>query len=75
MAELFKTIADSFTRHSEIYSSTEDAEQPKPTDKKEKNSKAAEPSSVEESATEESTEPRYLYQGRGQSETGSDVKG
>ena len=36
MAELFKTIADSFTRLSEIYSSAEDAEQPKPTGKKEK---------------------------------------
>lgn len=41
MAELFKTIADSFTRLSEIYSSVE----------------AAEPSPVEESATEGNTEP------------------
>ena len=34
MAELFKTIADSFTRLSEIYSSAEEVEQPKPTGKK-----------------------------------------
>ena len=57
MAELFKTIADSFTRLSEIYSSAEEAEQPKPTGKKEKPAKAAEPSPVEESATEGNTEP------------------
>ena len=57
MAELFKTIADSFTRLSEIYSSAEEAEQPKPTGKKEKTAKAAEPSPVEETATEEKAEP------------------
>ena len=57
MAELFKTIADSFTRLSEIYSSAEEVEQPKPTGKKEKHAKAAEPSPVEESVTEENTEP------------------
>ena len=57
MAELFKTIADSFTRLSEIYSSAEEVEQPKPTGKKEKPAKAAEPSPVEESVTEENTEP------------------
>ena len=57
MAELFKTIADSFTRLSEIYSSAEEVEQPKPTGKKEKPAKAAEPSPVEESVTEETTEP------------------
>lgn len=36
MAELFKTIADSFNKLSELCSSIEDAEQPKPTGKKEK---------------------------------------
>ena len=36
VAKLFKTIADSFTRLSEIYSSTEDMAQPKAPAKKEK---------------------------------------
>ena len=57
MAELFKTIADSFNKLSELCSSIEDAEQPKPTGKKEKPAKAAEPSPVEETATEEKAEP------------------
>lgn len=57
MAELFKTIADSFTRLSEIYSSAEEAEQHMPTGKKEKPVKAAEPSPIEESAIEGNTEP------------------
>ena len=34
VAKLFKTIADSFTRLSEIYSSTEDVTQPKAPAKK-----------------------------------------
>lgn len=57
MAELFKTIADSFTRLSEIYSSAEDAEQTKPTGKKEKPAKTEEPSPVEESTANEKSEP------------------
>lgn len=57
MAELFKTIADSFTKLSELCSSIEDAEQPKPAGKKEKPAKASEPSPVEETATEEKAEP------------------
>ena len=59
MAELFKTIADSFIRLSEICSSAEETEQPKPTGKKEKTAKAEkpdEPSPIEETATEEKEE-------------------
>lgn len=54
MAELFKTIADSFTRLSEICSSIEKTEQPKTTGKKEKTAKVEksdESSPVEESVT------------------------
>ena len=58
LAELYRTIADSFAKLSEYYSS-EDAEQPKAVkkDKPVKADKKTEPSPVEESATEESTEP------------------
>lgn len=43
VAALFKTIADSFQALSDIYSSNEDAPQPKATAKKEKPTKASEP--------------------------------
>lgn len=58
LAELYRTIADGFAKLSEYYSS-EDAEQPKAVkkDKPVKTEKKTEPSSVEESATEDSTEP------------------
>ena len=47
IAELFKTIADSFMALSEIYSSaTEETEQPKATGKKEKPVKISEPDDV-----------------------------
>lgn len=60
VAELFKTIADSFTKLSEIYSSAEDVEQPKSTVKKEKPAKAeivSEPSPTAGTTTEEKSEP------------------
>lgn len=58
LAELYGTIADGFAKLSEYYSS-EDSEQPKAVkkDKPVKTEKKTEPSSVEESATEDSTEP------------------
>lgn len=58
LAELFGTIADGFAKLSEYYSS-ENSEQPKAVkkDKPVKTEKKTEPSSVEESATEDSTEP------------------
>lgn len=54
VAALFKTIADSFQALSDIYSSTEDAPQPKATAKKEKPAKASEP--VTTTDTTEETE-------------------
>lgn len=60
VAELFKTIADSFIKLSEICSSAEDVEQPKSTEKKKKpakSEKVSEPSHAEESTTEEKSEP------------------
>ena len=57
IAELFKTIAYSFTKLSEICSSAEDAEQTKSAGKKEKPAKTEEPSPVEESTAEEKSEP------------------
>lgn len=58
LAELYGTIADGFAKLSEYYSS-EDSEQPKAVkkDKPVKTEKKTAPSSVEESATEDSTEP------------------
>lgn len=57
VAALFKVIAESFTKLSEICSFTEGAEQPKSTEKKEKSSKATTPSPVEKIAAEEKAEP------------------
>ena len=54
IAELFKTIADSFQALSDIYSSTEDAPQPKA--KKEKPAKASEPEPNTDTPAEPVTE-------------------
>ena len=57
VAKLFKTIADSFTRLSEIYSSTEDVTQPKAPAKKEKPAKTEKvPETVHECSPEKESE-------------------
>ena len=57
IAELFKTIADSFMALSEIYSSaTEQTEQPKATGKKEKPVKVSEPAPATDTPAEPVTE-------------------
>ena len=57
IAELFKTIADSFQALSEIYSSaTEQTEQPKATAKKEKPVKVSEPAPATDTPAEPVTE-------------------
>lgn len=54
IAVLFKTIADSFTKLSEFYASTESVEQPPTANKKEKTPKTVHPS--EDSPVEEKSE-------------------
>lgn len=56
VAALFKTIADSFQALSDIYSSTEDAPQPKATAKKEKPAKASEPEPTTDTPAETETD-------------------
>jgi len=57
VAALFKTIADSFQALSDIYSSTtEDATQPKATEKKEKPAKVSEPEPTTDTPAETETE-------------------
>lgn len=57
VAKLFKTIADSFTRLSEIYFSTEDVTQPKAPAKKEKTAKTEKVSeAVQEGSPEKESE-------------------
>ena len=59
IAELFKTIADSFMALSEIYSSaTEETEQPKATGKKEKPAKVSEPVPAVDTPAEPVTEEK-----------------
>ncbi len=59
IAELFKTIADSFQALSEIYSSaTEETPQPKATAKREKPVKVSEPVTTEEPPAESETESK-----------------
>lgn len=53
IAELYRKIADGFAKLSEIYSSSEDAEQPKPV----KAEKETEHAPVEESTAVEKSEP------------------
>ena len=59
IAELFKTIADSFQALSEIYSSaTEETPQPKATAKKEKPAKVSEPAPSTDTPAEPVTEEK-----------------
>ena len=58
VATLFKTIADSFQALSDIYSSTEDAPQPKATAKKEKPVKVSEPVPATDTPAEPVTEEK-----------------
>lgn len=59
LAELYRTISDSFAKLSEIYSSFENSEQPKPVkkDKPVKAEKKTEPAPAKESAASEKSEP------------------